>query len=68
MRTVRLLDGASVPAIGQGTWMMGENPNRRAEEIATLQEGVDRGASLIDTATPFFWSRRSIPGMPRAPA
>ncbi|MCE1236034.1 MAG: aldo/keto reductase [Hyphomicrobiales bacterium] len=50
MKTVRLLDGATVPAIGQGTWMMGEDPRRRAEEIATLQEGVDRGASLIDTA------------------
>lgn len=50
MRTVRLLDGTTVPAIGQGTWMMGEDPRRRAEEIATLQDGVDRGASLIDTA------------------
>ena len=50
MKTVRLLDATVVPAIGQGTWMMGEDPRRRAEEIATLQEGIDRGATLIDTA------------------
>lgn len=50
MRTVRLLDGTAVPALGQGTWMTGEHPQTRAEEIATLREGIDRGAGLIDTA------------------
>jgi len=50
MRTVRLLDATAVPALGQGTWMTGEHPQTRAEEIATLREGIDRGASLIDTA------------------
>ncbi|MBV5262650.1 aldo/keto reductase [Pinisolibacter aquiterrae] len=50
MKTVRLLDGTIVPAIGQGTWTTGEDPRLRAEEIATLREGIDRGASLIDTA------------------
>ncbi len=50
MKTVRLLDGTIVPAIGQGTWTTGEDPRLRAEEIATLREGIDRGATLIDTA------------------
>ena len=50
MRTVTLRDGAVVPALGQGTWMMGEDPRVRAEEIATLRAGLDLGATLIDTA------------------
>jgi diketogulonate reductase-like aldo/keto reductase len=33
-----------------GTWRMGENPALRAQEIATLQLGLDLGCSLIDTA------------------
>lgn len=50
MRTVRLLDGAEVPALGQGTWMIGEDARLRAEEIATLRRGLDLGLTLIDTA------------------
>ncbi len=50
MRTVRLLDGAEVPALGQGTWMIGEDARLRAEEIATLRRGLDLGLRLIDTA------------------
>jgi diketogulonate reductase-like aldo/keto reductase len=43
-------DGAAVPALGQGTWMMAERADRRAEEIAALREGIDLGMTLIDTA------------------
>jgi diketogulonate reductase-like aldo/keto reductase len=50
MNMVTFPDGESVPAFGQGTWMMGEDRARRGEEIATLQAGVDGGAGLIDTA------------------
>ncbi|MBO9709516.1 MAG: aldo/keto reductase [Caulobacter sp.] len=50
MKTVSLPDGATVPALGQGTWMMAERAGRRAEEIAALREGVDLGMTLIDTA------------------
>ena len=35
MKTVTLPAGEQVPALGQGTWHMGENRARRAEEIAT---------------------------------
>nr|WP_314481025.1 aldo/keto reductase [uncultured Pseudomonas sp.] len=49
MRDVRLA-GAKVPTIGQGTWYMGEDPNRRAAEVAALQQGIDLGLTLIDTA------------------
>jgi diketogulonate reductase-like aldo/keto reductase len=50
MRTVNLRDGAVVPALGQGTWMVGDDPRLRAEEIATLRRGLDLGLTLIDTA------------------
>jgi aldehyde reductase len=50
MKTVRLPCGQEVPALGQGTWNMGEDPARRSEEIATLQQGIDLGLTLLDTA------------------
>ncbi len=50
MRTVRLRDGATVPALGQGSWMMGERADRREGEIAALRTGIDLGMTLIDTA------------------
>ncbi|CAM4032295.1 hypothetical protein CCOS865_01434 [Pseudomonas reidholzensis] len=49
MRTVKLA-GSTVPAIGQGTWYMGEDPARRAAEVSALQQGIELGLSLIDTA------------------
>jgi diketogulonate reductase-like aldo/keto reductase len=50
METVRLLDGTMVPALGQGTWMMAERPERRAQEIAALRKGIELGMTVIDTA------------------
>lgn len=50
MRQVVLPDGTHVPALGQGTWNMAERADARAEEIAALRDGVERGLTLIDTA------------------
>ncbi|MDQ2821530.1 MAG: aldo/keto reductase [Pseudomonadota bacterium] len=50
MRTVRLPSGRSMPALGQGTWNMGEHRSARAAEVAALQLGLDLGMTLIDTA------------------
>lgn len=50
MRTVTLPGGDKVPALGQGTWYMGDSVARRAEEIAALQAGIDLGMTLVDTA------------------
>jgi diketogulonate reductase-like aldo/keto reductase len=50
MQTVRLPGGDSVPALGQGTWMMAERRDARAGEIAALRRGLDLGLSVIDTA------------------
>ncbi|RZJ20591.1 MAG: aldo/keto reductase, partial [Haliea sp.] len=40
----------AVPALGMGTWRMGEDRALRAQEISTLQLGLDLGCHLIDTA------------------
>lgn len=50
MKAVQLKDGERVPAMGQGTWMMGERPDLRPAEIAALRLGVELGMTLIDTA------------------
>jgi diketogulonate reductase-like aldo/keto reductase len=50
IRTVAFPLGDAVPVLGQGTWGMGENRNRRSEEITALRMGLDLGLTLIDTA------------------
>ncbi len=50
MRHVTLSNGAAVPALGLGTWKMGEDSRQRASEVKALQRGLDLGLSLIDTA------------------
>lgn len=50
MKTVTLPAGEQVPALGQGTWYMGDDPDTRGAEIAALRRGLDLGLSLIDTA------------------
>lgn len=50
MKSVLLPCGEAVPALGMGTWNMGDVPARRADELATLQLGLDLGCKLVDTA------------------
>jgi len=50
MKTVTMPGGETVPALGQGTWKMGERRDRRAGEIAALRAGIDAGMTLVDTA------------------
>ncbi len=50
LRRIAFPDGASVPAVGQGTWRMGEDPARRADETAALRAGIEAGMTVIDTA------------------
>ncbi|MBK6009263.1 aldo/keto reductase [Ramlibacter ginsenosidimutans] len=42
--------GERVPALGQGTWNIGDDPAARASEIAALRRGLDLGLTLVDTA------------------
>ena len=48
--TVKLPDGTAVPALGQGSWFMGETPGQAKAEVAALREGIELGLTLIDTA------------------
>src|SRR5213592_2308038 len=53
MKTVELPNGhaeRSVPALGQGTWNMGETKRAHSDEVAALRLGIDLGMTLIDTA------------------
>jgi diketogulonate reductase-like aldo/keto reductase len=47
---VTLPGGERVPALGQGTWHMGENRRRADEEAAAVRLGIELGMTLIDTA------------------
>jgi diketogulonate reductase-like aldo/keto reductase len=49
-RVVALPDGTSVPALGQGTWHMGEHGGAAKAEATALRLGIDLGMTLIDTA------------------
>lgn len=48
--TTSLPSGAEIPVYGLGTWRMGESARRRADEVASLRHGIERGVTLIDTA------------------
>ena len=50
IRTVALPSGEAVPVLGLGTWAMGKDRRKRAQEVEALQLGLDLGMTLIDTA------------------
>ena len=50
MKSILLPDGKAIPALGQGTWRIGEKKSARAKEVAALRLGIELGMSLIDTA------------------
>jgi diketogulonate reductase-like aldo/keto reductase len=47
---VTLPSGATMPKFGLGTWRMGENARKRADEVKALAHGLSLGVTLIDTA------------------
>ena len=49
-KTVNFGDNRVLPAIGQGTWYMGEKASQRRQEVNALRAGIERGLTLIDTA------------------
>lgn len=49
MKTITIGD-ITVPAIGLGTWHMGDHAETRDAEISAIRAGVEAGARVIDTA------------------
>ena len=49
-RTVKFRDGTIVPALGQGSWHLGEGRHPAAVEEEALRTGLSLGVTLIDTA------------------
>ena len=49
-RTVKFPAGAVVPALGQGSWHLGQGRHPAAEEEAALRTGLSLGMTLIDTS------------------
>ena len=48
--TITLSNGATAPALGQGTWYLGDAPETYAREVDALRAGIEAGMTLIDTA------------------
>ncbi len=47
---VTLRNQMTVPALGLGTWYLGDSQATRDREIEALRSGIDAGMTLIDTA------------------
>ncbi|HYM47805.1 MAG TPA: aldo/keto reductase, partial [Burkholderiaceae bacterium] len=50
MRLILLASGQEVPALGLGTWRMGEDRRTRMAEVAAVKTAIEIGYRLIDTA------------------
>ena len=50
MKFVNLNGAEKVPALGMGTWFMGERSALREQEVRSLRRGIELGMGLIDTA------------------
>ena len=44
------INGVPLPAVGIGTWNVGDHPDHRQDEIAAIQAGINAGARVVDTA------------------
>lgn len=50
MKLVKLPVGAVMPALGLGTWRLGESKSARKVEVAALRRAIEIGYRLFDTA------------------
>ncbi len=50
IRVIETRDGMRMPALGIGTWRMGERAGQKKDEIAAIRLAMDLGVTLIDTA------------------
>jgi diketogulonate reductase-like aldo/keto reductase len=50
MKSVQFPDGSAMPALGLGTWRLGESAGRKAAEVAALRQAIEIGYRLFDSA------------------
>ncbi len=50
MKSIAFADGETWPALGLGTWRLGESASRRAPEVAAVRTAIELGYRVIDTA------------------
>ncbi|WP_316861280.1 aldo/keto reductase [uncultured Cohaesibacter sp.] len=50
MKSITIAKQEQLPALGQGTWYMGDSAASKKDEIASLRRGVELGLKVIDTA------------------
>lgn len=73
METLRrvMANGLALPALGQGSWNLGDDPVCEVAEIAALRRGLELGMNLIDTAEMYGDGRaerfiqKALIGVPR---
>lgn len=56
MQTVKIGE-TTLPAIGIGTWHIGDDPQKRSNEIKAIQTAIEQGAAVIDTAEMYGMGR-----------
>ena len=49
-RTVKFPDGTTVPALGQGSWHLGQGRHRLSVEEEAMRTGIALGMTVIDTS------------------
>ncbi|WHA42198.1 aldo/keto reductase [Agrobacterium larrymoorei] len=48
--TVTLPSGKNIPALGIGTWNMGDSRSSEAQEVASIRKAIELGVTVVDTA------------------
>ncbi len=54
------INGKTVPAIGQGTWHIGDDPKLHDREVEALRTGIENAMTLIDTAEMYGYGKSEL--------
>ena len=60
MKQLTLKNGITVPAIGQGTWHIGDDASMHDREVEALRTGINSGMTLIDTAEMYGYGKSEL--------